>query len=150
MTNRTGLRILTSLAALACGGVISLAAQSTPAEGKGAQIDESKLQKRTRAVACAANQNITLDGVLLDIADAPIQAIGNCKVTIKNSHVKGAAAVQLAGSSDVTIENSLIEGAVAIQLTENAGVSIKSSTIRGKIERAGNVNFKDLGDNKWK
>lgn len=149
MKNRMGPCMAALAAAIACG-TIAIAAQTAPAEGKGAQIDETKLEKRTRAVACAANQNVTLDGVLLDIADAPIQAVGNCKVTIRNSHVKGAAALQLGGNSDVTIENSLIEGAVALQLTDNAGVSIKSSTIRGRIERVGNVKFRDLGDNKWK
>jgi hypothetical protein len=150
MHTRMRVRILAMAATLACGGAIALGAQTATTEGKGAQIDETKLETRTRAVACAGNQNVTLDGVLLSIPDAPIQAVGNCKVTIKNSHVKGAAALQLAGNSDVTIENSLIEGAVAIQLTDNAGVSIKSSTIRGRIEKVGNVKFRDLGDNKWK
>jgi hypothetical protein len=148
MTHRSILGTLATLALAASAG-IALGAQTAPPEGKGAQIDESKLEKRTRAVVCTAGQNVTLDGVLLDIPEAAIQAIGGCRVTIRNSHVKSAAALQLTGSSSATIENSLIEGAVAIQMTDGAGASIKSSTIRGRIERAG-ATLTDLGDNKWK
>jgi hypothetical protein len=147
MTHRSVFRLMTTLALAATA--IAIHAQTTPPEGKGAQIDETKLEKRTRAVQCVAGQNITLDGVLLDIPLAAIQATGGCRVVIKNSHIKSAAAIQLTDASAATIENSLIEGAVAIQMTDDATASIKSSTIRGRIEKAG-AKLTDLGDNKWK
>jgi hypothetical protein len=146
MINRSVRGVIT--AGLVAAAAIALGAQTAPPEGKGAQIDESKLEKRTRPVVCAS-QSITLDGVLLDIPDAAIQATGGCKLTIRNSHIKSAAALQLTGSSSATIENTLIEGSVAIQMTDGASASVKSSTIRGRVERAG-AKFIDLGDNKWK
>jgi len=148
MKDRSG-SLMAATLALVASAALALGAQTAPPEGKGAQIDESKLEKRTRPVVCAASQTITLDNVLLDIPETAIQAIGGCKVTIRNSHVKSAAAVQLTGNASATIENSLIEGAVAIQMTDGASASIKSSTIRGRIERSG-ARLMDLGDNRWK
>jgi hypothetical protein len=145
MTHRFGIALTT----LALASTISLAAQTAPTEGKGAQIDESKLEKRTSAVQCVAGQEIMLDGVLLDIQGAAIQATAGCHVTIRNSHIKSAAALQLTGASSATIENSLIEGAVAIQMTADATASVKSSTIRGRVERSG-ARLTDLGDNRWR
>ena len=148
MKRRIGSRILAAAAALACGTAITLA-QAAPPEGKGAQLDESRLEKRTRGVMCV-NDSVTLDGVLLDAAaGVPVQAVG-CKVTIRNSHLKGMGGVQISGMSTVSIENSLVEGTTALQLTDGADVSIKSSTIRGRIQRVGDVKVHDLGDNKWR
>ncbi|HYM21916.1 MAG TPA: hypothetical protein VEU08_01850 [Vicinamibacterales bacterium] len=151
MTRRIGSRMLAAAAALACGTAITFAQSAPPGskDGKGAQIDDAKLQKRTRAVSCV-NDSVTLDGVLLDASGGvPVQAVG-CTVTIKNSHLKGMGGIQISGMSTVNIENSLIEGTTALQLTDGADVSIKSSTIRGRIQRVGNVKLHDLGDNKWK
>src|SRR5215470_4918599 len=113
------------------------AAQGTGAKPKGATIDESKLEKRTRAVSCLGD-TVTLDGVLLRIDAVAIAASGSCKVVIRNSHVAGGAiAIQLTGTSTVTIENSLIEGPLALQMTGDVTASVKSSTIRGGSQRVG-------------
>lgn len=127
------------------------AGQTTAAKAKGATIDETKLEKRSRPVSCNGVETITLDGVLLRVDAVAVAATGNCKVIIKNSHVSSAGvAVQLAGTSAVTVENSIIEGAVAFQLTGDPTASVKSSTIRGGTQRLGDAKLRDLGDNIWK
>ncbi len=135
-----------AVAALLAGATAS--AQSAP-KPKGATIDESKLDKRTRAISCLSD-TVTLDGVLLRTDAVAIAASGSCKVVIKNSHIVGSAiGIQLTGDTTATIENSIVEGALALQMTGDTVVSVKSSTIRGGSQRVGGK-LEDLGDNIWK
>src|SRR6184192_1066686 len=102
MTNRTSARVLASMLALACSGAVGVAAQG---EKKGAQIDETKLEKRPRKVECIGNTTVSLVGVSLRLQDVAIEATGGCKVVIRNSHISGSVAIQLVRPAEVTIEN---------------------------------------------
>jgi hypothetical protein len=113
----------------------------------GADIDESRLQRRPRAVACVGREVIELTDVLLRADAVAVMASGDCEVRIKNSHIAGSIGVQVAGGGNVTIENSIIEGPVALQLAAGGIVSVQSSTIRGQVQRAGAVTLRDKGGN---
>jgi len=113
----------------------------------GADIDESRLQRRPRAVACVGREVIELTDVLLRADAVAVMASGDCEVRIKNSHIVGSIGVQVAGGGNVTIENSIIEGPVALQLAAGGVVSVQSSTIRGQVQRAGAVTLRDKGGN---
>ena len=147
MTNQVRSQVAAVLVSLACAGGWALA----QTEVKGAQIDETKLEKRTSKVQCLGNQTVSLVGVSLRLQDVASEAAGGCKVIIRNSHVSGAVAIQLVGPGDVTVENSIIEGTTNwIQMSGSATVSVKSSTIRGGTQRVGGAKLSDLGGNDWK
>ena len=118
-------------------------------DGRGAVIDESRLEQRSRPVACTGDNNVTLSNVLLRVDGVAVQGVGSCDIRIRNSHIIGDVAVQVTGSTNVAIENSIIEGRVALSLTGSADMSVKSSTIRGPVQRIGSTQLKDLGGNVW-
>ena len=129
----------------------SAASPSAPpsGDGRGAVIDENRLEQRSRPVACTGDNNVTLSNVLLRVDGVAVTGVGSCDIRIRNSHIIGDTAVQVTGSTNVAIENSIIEGRVALSLTGSADMSVKSSTIRGSVQRVGPTQLKDLGGNVW-
>jgi hypothetical protein len=127
------------------------AAQSSNPSGRGAVIDESRLERRTRPVACKGDGSIDLSDVLLTVDDVAVTSVGSCSVHIRNSHIVGDVAVQSTGGTTVTIVNSIIEGrAAALQLKGAVNMSVQSSTIRGPVQRVGEASLRDLGGNLWR
>lgn len=125
-------------------------APSSDSSGRGAVIDESRLERRTRPVFCKGDNSIDLIDVLLRVEDVAVETLGSCVVHIRNSHIVGNVAVQSTGGTTVTIENSIIEGRVALALKGSVMVSVQSSTIRGAVQRVGATNLRDLGGNLWR
>jgi hypothetical protein len=124
--------------------------QSADSSGKGAVIDESRLERRTRPISCTGDNSVDLTDVLLKVDDVAIETLGSCVVHIRNSHIIGSTGVKSTGSAAVTIENSIIEGRVALSLTGSVNMSVQSSTIRGTVQRVGSTNLRDLGGNLWR
>jgi hypothetical protein len=121
------------------------APRSTQPGGKGASIDETRLERHA-PVACVGSQVIELTGVVVRTDSVAISSANGCEVRIKDSHIVGPVAVQAAGGT-VTIENTIIEGGrFAVQMAGDSTVSIKSSTVTGDVQRAAG-SFKDLGNN---
>lgn len=125
-------------------------AEARSSAAPGANIDESKLKKRTSAVQCTAIQSVDLDGVLIDVDKVAVQALGQCQMRIKNSKLVGRIALQVTGNATVTLENSILKGVVAIQGTGATVISVRSSTITGTVQKLQSANVEDLGQNVWR
>jgi hypothetical protein len=123
---------------------------SSSSRQAGANIDESRLERRKDPVRCIGSETIRLDGVLLEADRVAVEALGKCAVHITNSRVVGRVALQVAGDSNVKIENSIIEGSVAIQASQTATVEAHASTIRGRVRKLQSGEVKDLGENVWR
>jgi hypothetical protein len=115
--------------------------------GKGANIDDARLEQLTRPVSCTATGTENLVGVLLRVDGIAVSTVGGCRIIIRNSHIIGDTAIRAMGSSTVTIENSIVEGRVALQLQGSVNMSVQSSTLRGAINRVGDARLSDLGNN---
>src|SRR5262249_5375444 len=57
--------------------------------GRGANIDDARLERLTRPVACRAEGTVDLDNVLLRIDGVAVSTVGGCKIHIRNSHIIG-------------------------------------------------------------
>jgi hypothetical protein len=125
-------------------------APSPNSPGRGAVIDESRLERQTHPVSCKGGNSIDLSEVLLRVEDIAVETVGGCVVRIRNSHIVGDVALQSTGATTVTIENSIIEGRVALALKGSVMVSVQSSTIRGAVQKVGAANLRDLGGNLWR
>jgi hypothetical protein len=112
-------------------------------------LDESRLERRGRSVVCKGANSEQLDGVLLRADDIAVESIGDCVVTIRDSHIIGRVGVRAFGSTRVSIVNSIIEGGVALSIEGAANVSVQSSTIRGQVRKFGEARLQDLGGNLW-
>lgn len=131
-------------------------ADASPASGvsssmqapAGATIDETRLKSRTTPVHCAGVERVELDGVLLRVDEVAIEALAECRVHVKNSHVVGRSAVVAAGKTSLTFENCIIEG--TLHLAGSSVTSIRSSTIRGRVRKLQAGEMKDLGQNVWR
>jgi hypothetical protein len=115
--------------------------------GRGANIDETRLEQLTRPVTCRAEGTVDLDNVLLRVDGDAVSTVGGCRIHIRNSHIIGSTAIRAVGSSIVTVENSIIEGRTAFHLEGSVDMSVKSSTVRGEIQKLGSVSLRDLGSN---
>jgi hypothetical protein len=113
----------------------------------GATIDETRLKSRTTPIQCAGVEKVELDGVLLRGDKVAIQAMAECRMVIKNSHVVGSPAVMAAGKAEITFENCIIEG--SLNLAGSSVTSFRSSTIRGRVRKLQSAETKDLGQNVW-
>ena len=118
--------------------------------GEGANIDESKLKRRTDPVQCRGVELVKLDGVLLEADRVAVEALGQCRVQITNSKIVGRVALMTAGNATATVENSIIEGGVAIQVTGTSSSAVRSSTIRGRVQKLQSGAVRDLGQNLWR
>jgi hypothetical protein len=132
----------------ASGGASS--AQSSDSGGRGAVIDESRLERRTRPISCIGANSADLNDVLLSVSGVAVESVGGCVVHIRNSHIVGDVAVKATGNTTVTIENSIIEGRLALRLEGGTNVSVQSSTIRGNVQKIGEAGLRDLGGNLWR
>ena len=139
----------TLIAAAAIDGIQARTGSSSRQPRAGATINENQLQRRTRPVSCFTTEQIDLDGVLLEVEvdRIAIEALGRCRVTVKNSHIIARTAALTAGRASLTFENSIIEG--TFQITQQSVISLRSSTIRGRIQGIQKGQIKDLGQNVW-
>ena len=79
-----------------------------------------------RALRCVDNQELTLDGVVIDGAGPVVQASGNCVLTLKNSVIKDNA--------EVTLVNCTVRAKLAAALTENGALKVQRSVVEGKTK----------------
>src|SRR5262245_42174572 len=119
------------------------------ASGRGATVDDARLNRQSRPVSCRADGTVNLVDVLLQVDGVVIDTVGGCRIVVRNSHIIGDVALQAVGGSTIVIENSIIEGRVALALQGSVNASVQSSTIRGPVSRKGSVNLRDLGGNLW-
>jgi hypothetical protein len=124
--------------------------QSSDPAGRGAVIDESRLERRTRPISCIGGNSEDLNDVFLQVSEVAVDSVGACVVHIRNSHIVGDVAIKGTGSTTVSIENSIIEGRIALQLMGSTNVSVRSSTIQGTVQKIGSVTLRDLGGNLWR
>src|SRR5262249_43537261 len=119
-------------------------------QGRGAAIDESRLERRNRPIFCVDSNSEDLNNVLLRVEDVAVASDGACEIRIRNSYIIGDTALKITGATNVAIDNSVIEGRVALWLEGSPNVSVRSSTIRGAVQKNGAVNLTDLGGNLWR
>jgi len=119
------------------------------ASGRGATVDDARLNRQSRPVSCRADGTVNLVDVLLQVDGVAIDTVGGCRIVVRNSHIIGDVALQAVGGSTIVIENSIVEGRVALALQGSVNASVQSSTIRGPVSRKGSVNLRDLGGNLW-
>ncbi len=120
------------------------------AASEGATLNEATLKTRATPVQCGGVESLHLDGIRLEAERVAVHAIGECRVRITNSHVKGRIAVQAMGAATVTIENSLIEGQTAIQATGTSVSTVSASTVQGRVQKLQQGVVRDLGKNVWR
>jgi hypothetical protein len=139
--------VSTALAATALQGARAGAQSSSQQTEAGATIDESRLKRRTEPIGCGTKERVELDGVLLEADRVAIEALGECRVTVKNSRIVARTAVMAGGKASLTFENSIIEG--TLRVTQESVASVRSSTIRGRTQKLQAGKIMDLGQNVW-
>lgn len=95
-----------------------------------------------KPIMCERNEQMTLDGVLIETADVAVTAGASCTLTIKNSKIVSTKnfAITPGGSSKVTLENVEVNGKFAsISSGGSANVTVTSSTLRGPLTVGGNA-----------
>ena len=117
--------------------------------GRGANVDDARLNRQNRPVSCRSEGTVNLVDVLLRVDGVAIDTVGGCRILIRNSHIIGDVALQAVGGATIVIENSIMEGRTAMALQGSVNASVQSSTIRGPVSRKGSVNLRDLGGNVW-
>ena len=141
-------------AAVAAGAVALSACIVVPppdAPSEPAPIDDGPALEPHPPVVCQGSENIFLYGVYIETPDNAIEVLGNCDVTIRDSHLRaGGMAIYIAGNGDVRIESSLIEGVrAAVSIHGNGDVFATQSRIVGPTEVLGNGDIEDGGGNEW-
>jgi hypothetical protein len=148
-----GIRVQEASRAPAAGSARSAPASTgssrQDASGRGANVDDARLNRQSRPVSCRADGTVNLVDVLLQVDGIAIDTVGGCRIFVRNSHIIGDVALQAVGGSTIVIENSIMEGRVALALQGSVNASVQSSTIRGPVSRKGSVNLRDLGGNLW-
>ncbi len=145
-----GIRVQESGRAPAAGRApASGGSSSQDPSGRGANVDDARLDRQNRPVYCKAEGTVNLVNVYLRVDGVAIDIVGGCRVFVRNSHIIGDVALQAVGGSTIVIENSIMEGRTALALQGSVNASVQSSTIRGPVGRKGSVNLRDLGGNLW-
>lgn len=101
--------------------------------------------KPGKPVMCQRNDNVTLEGVIIETEGVAITTQGNCSLTVRNSKIVStkSAAVQTMGSSTVTFEDTEVIGkSGSIMNAGSAYVTIKRSTLRSTFAVEGSSTVK--------
>jgi hypothetical protein len=110
------------------------------------QADTKRALKPHPVVVCERNDNITLEGVVIEASkEVAVTSGASCKLTIRNSKIvsTGNFAISLGGSSKVTLDSVEIDGKWAsVTSGGSANVTIVSSTLRGPFSVGGSATVK--------
>jgi hypothetical protein len=102
-------------------------------------------------IVCAGQQEMRLEGKVIDAPGAAITASGQCRLTIVHSTLRGGeVGVRASGSARVVVEDSTVNGGRrAISVSDNATIETRHTSWNGGIEAADHSRVIDQGDNTW-
>jgi hypothetical protein len=98
-----------------------------------------------KPIVCQRNDDLRLEGIVIETDGVAITAEGNCRLVIRNSKLIStkSAAVMTMGSSMVTLENVEVVGKWgSVMNAGSAMVKIRSSTLRGMFGVQGSSTVK--------
>jgi hypothetical protein len=114
----------------------------TETQPKNAKPDALRPHK---PIVCERNEQVTLDGVLIETTGTAVTTGASCTLSITNSKIvsTGSFAITPGGSSRVTFENVEVSGKFAsISTGGSADVTVKSSTLKGPLMIGGSATLK--------
>jgi len=106
----------------------------------------------TKAANCTGREGeLVIEDKLIEVDKHAVLVQGGCQVTIRNCHIKAKdRAVVLQGAPSVTIERSKIESeGRALVIVGDAEVVIRNSHLKGRVQKVGEAQVIDEGENRY-
>jgi hypothetical protein len=102
-------------------------------------------------IVCDGDQEMRLEGKVVDASGTAVTASGQCRLTIVKSTLRGGdVGVRASGTAHVVVEDSTVGGGRrAISASGDATIETRHTTWNGGIEAADHARVIDQGDNTW-
>jgi hypothetical protein len=102
-------------------------------------------------IVCTGQQELRLEGKVIDTPGAAIAASDQCRLTIVHGRLRGGdVGVRASGSARVVVEDTMVQGGRrAISISDHAVIETRGTAWTGGIEASGDSHVLDQGDNTW-